>query len=446
MANFNTFISLSFFIVFSHCGLSHYSTLNAQEAMERDVQPQANVVDFFAIDWETAKAIAKPFNLPIFIYVFNHNSFREECETVESNVFKNPDVVALLSKEKYLSVLADVSTTDGVRLLNNAKRDLSIETYPTFLFFNKDGELLIQETGIKTVAEFKEMIDRVEEIPSTDVSFQLVSNSFNAVYPLIRDYQDGKREPTFLINCINQLKAYPDLYPDLVNDYLTVIPVKEYTSSENRSIIIDNADCFNSKAYLALLANKDIFVAEFGKEMVQQKLKDAIRGAVLTATRAKTGGMQKLNSIMQSVKFLDLTDAASYEFDMRLLYYSQTNRWNDYANLAVSYMKEGKTMQTSNLENLAWNFIYHVNDPSLLNQASKYFEKAISKSSSNIQGRETYAALLYKAGNKRKALKEINTAIQLSKIKGGVYSNSLRLEGIIHSNKPIPSNFRIVEK
>jgi tetratricopeptide (TPR) repeat protein len=131
---------------------------------------------------------------------------------------------------------------------------------------------------------------------------------------------------------------------------------------------------------------------------------------------------------------------------MRLLYYSQTNRWNDYANLAVSYMKEGKTMQTSNLENLAWNFIYQVNDPSLLNQASKYFEKAISKSSSNIQGRETYAALLYKAGNKRKALKEINTAIQLSKIKGGVYSNSLRLEGIIRSNKPIPSNFRIVEK
>ncbi len=459
MANFNTLIGLAFFIVFLHCGLSSNASLNAQEVMERDGQPQAYTVDFYVIDWETAKITSSFSKLPIFIYVFNHNSFAEECKKVENSVFKNRDV-ATLCNGKYISVSADVGTSDGVRLLNHAKKDLRIEKYPTFLFFSIDGELLVQESGIKTISEFNEMIERVELIPISEPILIPVSDTFSDdpnelkvsltsfdVYNLKnREYQAGNREPEFLKDCINQLKAFPDLYPNLVNDYLTVIPAKEYTSSENLNIIIDNADCYNSKAYLALLANKDIFVAEYGKEMVQQKLKDAIRGAVLAATRTNTGGMQKLNAIMQSAKTLGLTDAASFEFEMRLLYYSQTNRWNDYANLAVSYMKEGKTMQPSNLDVLAWNFIYQVNHPNLLNQASKYFERTISKSSSNAQGRETYAALLYKAGNKRKALKEINTAIQLSKIKGNIYSNSLRLEGIIRSNKPIPSNFGTIEK
>lgn len=79
-----------------------------------------------------------------------------------------------------------------------------------------------------------------------------------------------------------------------------------------------------------------------------------------------------------------------------------------------------------NLNYLAWNAYENSNDINILLKAIKMVERAIEleKNYSNL---DTYAALLYKTGNYKQALKRAKEAVDIAKVKGVDYSSTTEL-------------------
>ncbi|QQS29740.1 MAG: hypothetical protein IPM47_01940 [Sphingobacteriales bacterium] len=448
MTNYYTSVCFNFFIFLIFTGINVNNIAYAQQQTRSGPIQTTASVDFMVVDWNTALITSASMKATIFCYVYDYKSSLQTCKKVEQNVFTDSEIISAL-KEKYITLSVDLNSTLGRKLLKDAKVVIRSDKYPAYLFLSQYGELLLQESGYKSVSDFKKLLKRVEETPTTEEieegNIVPVNYEFDLYKSLYRQYQEGNRAPDFLKKCIWSLKSFQNLYPDLINDYLSVIPAKEYSTDENSQIILEFADQYNTKAYHALLADKKTFVDKFGNEKVNNVLKNAIRGAVLPASRAKTGGLFMLNNLMGSLRTLGLSDVEIFEFEMRSLFFTQTGKWEDYSNVAVSFMKKDLPLPASDLEDLTWNFVYHVSDKIKLEQAVKYYKKSVSKTPPTYSSCETFAALLYKSGSKRKAMKEITEAIQIAKNKRMNYGSALRVEGYIRSKKPIPIGFKELE-
>ncbi len=104
--------------------------------------------------FEKIVQISQKVNKPI-LAVFS-TTWCPPCRYVKKHVFKHPDFSKV--KEKAVLLYIDDSTIEG-RSYNNNK--FSVNAYPTFKIFAKDGVLLNSNSTPRTVQEFLNWIDQV---------------------------------------------------------------------------------------------------------------------------------------------------------------------------------------------------------------------------------------------------------------------------------------------
>jgi len=360
---------------------------------------QAQGMEFFQGTWEEAKATAKKENKSIFLDAYA--SWCGPCKNMAKFVFTEPSVGTYYNSE-FVNVKMDMEKGEGIALSNAFK----ITAYPTYLYFNPNGELVHRALGQKSAQDF--IYDGVNAL---DESTQLIT--------MQNRYIDGDRDSNLLRNYALALQysgAVPEMVEKISADYIGGLNKDELRSEEALSFLMKTT--WDPKSYTAqlLLNNKDALVDHFGESNTQIKFKDlAIQGA---ARAAHQRDELALDDAKDFAKRALKEDYKNFDLQLDMIYNERTKNWKKYSSVATKYYSNpGFEPSWNELNTVAWNYYLHVDDKSDLQNALSWAKQSV-KLDANSYNLDTYAALLFKTGSNKKAMKFAKKAIAAAKTEG----------------------------
>ncbi len=374
------------------------------------------------LTWSQIKEKAK--NEKKYIFMDGFTTWCLPCRVMSNEIFPQPNVVNFFNTNFInVAVQFDVTKNDNEevrRWYQDAKSLLDsykINSYPTYLFFNPDGELVHKVLGASPSAE--DFISKAKIALNPDMQF----------YTLKRKYEAGKRETDFLLLLINagQLADERDFTPLVINEYLatqndllTKINLKLITVATLKitdpgfSILrnhADKADEIVGNGKSAAIVNTILF-----DEVVLPYLRDNGKknnyGGGMIVYSGKINENVNWSQIKEklNVEYSDLSE--KIVMAAKPIYYEWLKNWPKFIESVSEY---GNTLSNDKLNSYAWVILSNC-------ESQQYIDSALAWSKKTLTGEDpkkvlysyTYSNLLYKSGKKEEAIKFLAEAVKLS--------------------------------
>lgn len=359
--------------------------------------------------FETAKQQHKPIVMDV--YTTNCGP----CRWMDKHVF-NDSALAAFMNDSVISFKVDA----GVLANRSFCKEYSINSFPTFLYFDPEGELVYRTAGSVDAATFKSQI------------ITAIQNS-NDVKPLkfwAAEFRSHATDTAFLYRYIQkcQMAGLPN--GQLIEDYLKLLPEEERYNKRNLELVLNNAKTLP----LAGIACDVILNCKesLKKWYSERDCNDYLDYALMNYTMGiiESAAYDTIESKLDFA--IKLTDniknpelkSPGYEYQIRGTYYNLIADYNRYADNTCEYIRTyllpdsnrivRDTMQTLIALNMYIdNFFYDVTDPAHLKDAIYWSQRGIKMAEANPMMREYFyydyldkkANLLYKTGNLSEAFK-----------------------------------------
>ena len=368
---------LSFFILLS----ISFSSVIAQNGVQ------------FNHDTEWQKILAKATSENKVVFLDAYTSWCGPCKKMTRDIFPQKAVGDLFNS-KFVNVKMDMEKGEGVAI---AER-YNIRAYPTLLFIASDGSLVHRAAGYHTVDQLLELAN-IALSPGKNLS------------SMEKKYNEGNRESDFLHDYTKtRWEAMDGSHGKIAEEYLAT--QSDWSTTENMKFLftfLSNTD--DSKMFDYLLENKSRFEEMYGKPSVSGKIQELIYNKIYDSKDASA--LEQIDELFAKAYAKD--EAAMLSANFRLTYYRQAGDRENYAKSAIKFFKKyKKKVSTDQLNDAAWTFYEVIDNRKQLKRAVCWAKESI-KRESNYYNNDTLAALYYKLGKKRRALKAAKAAIALAK-------------------------------
>jgi thiol-disulfide isomerase/thioredoxin len=355
------------------------------------IEAQNSSIQFEQGTWDEILAKAKKENKPIFLDAYA--SWCGPCKWMAANIFTQ-NGVAEFYNTKFINAKIDMEKGEGVKL---AKK-YQVQAYPTLLILNPDGEVLHRICGALQAEPF---------IAWGNQSF----DSELRFGTLHQKYVNGERASSFMLKYIEALDKACLNTEKVAEEYLGSL--KEDALFEKDNWKIFNSHIWNSDSRIfKLVADKySKFYDLYGDE-VNEKIVKVYRRKIASAIRSNNE--ESYNSNMQILKSLNFPQSEKSYAELECQYFYSKNDWANYATKSVEYISNFQIEDPSELNMFAWNFYEKINDKKMLEKALEWSRKTVELENKYAY-LDTYAALLYKMGNKKEAQKYAELAIKKAK-------------------------------
>jgi thioredoxin-related protein len=389
---------------------------------------QVNYADLFEL--------AKKENKSVMLYF--HFDGCGACVKMERTAFKDKNVF-----EYYNSnfINFEINTLKGEGLEIN--KLYNVKLHPTFLFFDNKGNELHKMVGVFSPEEFYEQAKNA-----------LLSNKNLTNYK--RLYRSGNREPEFLFDYTYMLRDAHDLDSTVVNEYLDVTNENDYKLEKNIKFIyefsIHNFKIFipyNNPRFNFLINNKELFYENTDSNQVKTRIVWILNSAIYKAI--EENDEETFNKAIKVLKEYDNGDQYLFkELDGRITgmitsknlvlssmlhYYEKSGDKSNYFKTLDIYISKIWN-DADELNNFAWGVYEQTQE-----KETEKIQTAIKCSVRSIElnntyaNNDTYAWLLYKSGEKKKALKQAKKTIEIAKKNNQDFSETQKLVELIESKK-----------
>lgn len=348
-------------------------------------------------NWKAILTKAKLENKYIFVDCFT--TWCGPCKFMDRNIYPLKNVGDFYNAQ-FINVKfqLDTTSTDSENIkLQYADADLiknkyEVTSYPTFLFFNSNGELVQIEGGGSNEAEF---ITKGKN--AIDPNKQYITQT--------NKYTTGNRDPAFLRNLA--FIAKHALKDSLASKY-----AKEYLQTQNDLFTRDNMQFINETTqniadtgFSLVLHNIEKFETILSKEKILNSLTTIVVQSEFSDTNIKVNMSSKEWNIY-STKIRKLYPDFGEEviINIKTIFFNMRSNWGELVKAADEYATS-KSPLPSPLNICAWIIFKKCDKPKLLEHALLWSKKSFDKMP-KIQPdyMETYANLLYKLGRNRAAL------------------------------------------
>lgn len=361
-----------------------------------NIYAQQGGMEFTKGDWETVLATAKEQNKLIFVDAYA--VWCGPCKMMARNVFPLKAVGDFYNKN-FVNVKVDMEKGEGVKLAQK----YGVRAYPTFLFVDSNGDLVHRGVGYKKEKAFVNLGEA-----ATDPDRQYMT--------LMKKYEKGERDADFLLN---YAKATYDAGLDASNiadAYLATS--KDWLTPKTMKFIYDYSSRVGTKGFDFIVKNKSAFYKAFGKADVIARLDYAIRGASRSWEEVKEH---------YRAYFPKEADRLSARLDVQKLMRAKDDEGHlKFEKAVIKYLNKYGSDNSNELNSICWHCYEISESPKTLKFAVKWAKKSI-KLDSNHLNNDTLAALYYKLGKKKKAMKYAETAIALAKEAGADDSDTREL-------------------
>ena len=342
------------------------------------------------IDNDLTAALEKARMEDKIVFVDAYTTWCGPCKMMDRNVFTD-SLVGSFFNENFVNLKLDMEKGEGIA----ATKKYQVRGYPSFLFLNSSGTLLHQGIGYQPIEQFltmaKQALDPNKQLPA-----------------LTKAYESGNRDPQLLYNYANALlDAGSDEGRKIGAEYLET--QTSWTSPENMEMVAQLISKYQDPYYNFMVEKRHLFIREFGDgrvdgtilRFIQKHLYDQLGDLKMDDTK------DIFNSTFPPSK-------AKLYFDrFEINYYDAIGDYKTYIEKSKQYVKANPNLSANELNTIAWNYYEKVEESKALKWAIKVAKKSISLDS-NYFNNDTLAALYYKQGNKKKALKYAQLAINLA--------------------------------
>jgi tetratricopeptide (TPR) repeat protein len=318
------------------------------------------------------------------------------CKVLDKLIFKDTAVANEIAKQ--FIVLKYNAERDSIHKLT---LKYHVAMYPTTIILNQKRFVVKKLIGIggsdkDLLRNYQKFLMEAIENYKENKYIIGVSDSTNLIYPkFYEDYVNRKN-----INPDPKLVAE---YWQNTNDLLGEVPftVLSYFCTATDSV---NA---------IFLANKKNFELKFGKLDVRFITTMMINQNLSKAVKLKNSLLfeEAIKSAKENLEISNINDFENTWLQRKL---ESENKWVEAMKIFIKQKKE-KKFDDDRINSFCYNVFEKCNDSKVLNQCIQWM-KAITEKNPKSETLDTYAKLLYKAGNKKDALLTIKKAIKIAKL------------------------------
>ncbi|RXF68645.1 thioredoxin family protein [Arcticibacter tournemirensis] len=397
-------ISIIIAVCLSCCGYLH-----AQTAVPGGI-------DFVkGLTWAQIKEKAKTENRYIFVDVFT--TWCVPCIKMDKEVFTQKKVGDFFNKNFInVKVQADKGKNDSdpvKRWYSDAAyiaATYNIDSYPTYLFFNPQGEIVHRTTGFTEADKF----------------IAAATTAKGTYFSQKMRFDAGERNPDSLLRLIKSAQLVNDvkLLSIAINQYLST--QKDLLSDENIKFISEATNNTTDLGFKILRTHPVEADRVLGKgrsaEIVKMILFDEIALPYLRTDASVTkygGGMVVYGGkLRDTVDWAGLKNKLTTEYpdlservmaSSKLHYYEELPDWLKYTE-AVSEA-EG-IMDKSLLNNSAYIIFSQCENDECIKKALGWAERLVSSGNGQPEYLYTYGSLLYKSGRTKEATEVFENAVK----------------------------------
>ena len=351
------------------------------------------------LTWDQVKA--KALTEHKYILVDCYTTWCGPCKFMKEQIFTLEDIGRTVDSN-FISITLQMDSTSsddatirqGYTQANLFARKYHIDVFPTFLFFAPDGTIVHKATGASV--DSKSFLRKAEEALDPDKQY----------YTLSEHYKEHAGDSLFLRKTIiaalaasenQQAGTITDLYIDcLKNPFL----------KENLQLIQHSTRSVNSKGFRLFLQHQTEVDTSLGLNSANQFLVDIITREKINPLLAGNAALVDWNLLYKQLRAQYPLQAEELVIRAKPAYYFSRKLFELYGKALVEYMNRyGGDLPTADLNDKAWYVFLYCKDPAVLRQALTWSRRTFT---GNILAEDnpidTYANLLYKAGDKKAAI------------------------------------------
>ena len=360
---------------------------------------QEKGINFFQGSWAEAMEEAKKSDKPIFVDAYA--VWCGPCKWMDKNVFTSNEVADFYNKN-FVNYKVDMEKGEGLVL---AKK-FEVRAYPSFLFFNTNGENVHRSIGGR---ESETFIQLGQEALNPETQYAT----------LYKKYTAGERKPEFMARYISAINsAGLDVKEPLEQYYATQKPA-DLTSSANWKIIKKVSFEDQSSLIKHFEKNHAAYTQKYGADSVNLLLSDIYFRRMRNAEQQgnypdfisakKQFENIKVNRDEQMAKQYKITAE-----QMEISFLEKGKDMDAYAKAVIRLVENNLMESPGGLNNFAWEFYEKVEDKTYLTKAETWAKKAVELEPT-YANLDTHAAVLYKLGKKNEAKTMAEKAIAQGK-------------------------------
>jgi thiol-disulfide isomerase/thioredoxin len=336
---------------------------------------------------ETTEAAAKTGKL---IFVDCYTDWCGPCKWMDQNAFKDVKVAEFYNKN-FINAKIDMEKGEGVEL----RKKYSVQSFPTFLFINGNGEVVHRTGSRMPIEEFLEEGKKAAN-PIKNLSY------------LNKKYEEGTRDLPFLLDYYLALnKSDRSGAEKIGKDITTGISVQELNTELGWKVIKTLARSESDKLGSHFMANQTAYNS-WSKQEERDQLKDRLITSTLYGLMRgnnEQAFMDKLAYFKKSDKMDRKKQGVMLEAD----YYLGAGKTEDYVKLTSSALKNELKDEADKLSFLARRASGGRSgadqvSPAILQQAYLMAKRAVEIEPEEYGNQSTFASVCLAMKNKPEAL------------------------------------------
>ena len=383
---------------------------------------QAQGIDFKTDSWQAVKNRAKKDNKLIFVDAYT--TWCGPCKIMDKNVFSNQKVGAFYN-DHFISFKIDTEKGAGP----DFAKEQHISSYPTYLFMDGDGKLLLRKTGAMPAEAFLQIGQKVLDLDK-------------AVATMASAYENGNRDPEFILKYLASLKERDLPTQDMALWYFAMIGQENWGSQKNQILIRAYIQNPYSSVIQFLEKHKEPEAMATKQSFTVYNTLNTVYKDYIKKTLVPNKKDQEIDQILSKTEALFYPREAAYiHFLVKKEIAKRDKDWESYTKNAMDYVNNHQlpAKRYTSVNNMAMVFYNskHINDKTALSEALKWMDVVLknTKDSPYYPGYlDTQARVLYKLGRKKEALKLANKIVKMAEKTGDNPSETLALIEEIKTN------------
>jgi thioredoxin-related protein len=392
--------------------------------------------------WEQVKSKARKENKYIFLDCFT--TWCGPCKMMDEKVYIN-DTVGDYFNQQFIAVKVQMDKTkkDNAFIQSWYKdaeeigKQYRIEGYPSFIFLDPHGNIVLQRTGYQSVKFFMAMAQ-------TAIRPGLVyDNPYGSYDSLVADYKQGIKHYDLMPYMINTSYKFGegDFAKQLLEDhtnYVKGLKREERYTKENIQLwsgflLRSDGPRFQFFYKDGDLIDKVMKEKGFAQAIVDRSIQSEIidsfyknqNGAIMfERLPMRVDGKIEADNREANWKKLEKMVRQKFNRDVakrivravRIRWYEQHKNMPAYVKYTLLQYKDyppDLARAADDINTFGWNAFLYITDKKLLNDSLYWIEKTVLLNPTNYLLLDTYANLLYKMGSVRQAILWEENAIKV---------------------------------
>mgnify|MGYP003603920894 FL=1 len=322
------------------------------------------------------------------------------CKMMEKNIFTLPSVSEYYNAN-FINARFDMEKGEGQEIAMK----YGVRSYPTFLFLNGDGEVVMKNYGYMGEKDFLTIAQETNQ--------PKYRNSSNKEL-----FEKGESNPEFLLNMMS-LYAQSDyeLAKKASERYFKVKNNQPLTKDE-LGMLLYFIKSPSDPNYQIFVAKKQEITTLMSEDIYNQFDTNIKITKILENTLdQKTGTINDDEFFKNAIPLVGKTEAEIALNRMKVIIYPNSGKFAEYEKAALSYYQNAENFETEELLKAAWIFSEHITTPSSLKKAEEWAEKSVMKSET-AENTFILAKIYSKTGKKDQAKTYAEISKNLAKAQG----------------------------